>query len=286
MDALGLDVMHEEYEKMRDEAAREISAPSSPPPEPPRPETPSSSDDDSYSTNKLSSEDTVPVVERLRPDSSNNSSTSSSSGRQWSAGSASMYQSDVLSPTINYERDSGEQKLIAVIGREFDLPNDTAQALQTLLPKQPSSEVTLAKFVPFTFKRKMLRGTFDSKELQQHDLICMCYNASEARLLLTGTDGFYTALLKHVEALLGPNKAAFLITSYTPPSSQTDPHPYISPTLRTRLYHQEPLRPYLDADQVLSWSDSPSSEQALRLVQLANMERNPRSLLPNQCHLL
>ena len=60
------------------------------------------------------------------------------------------------------------------------------------------------KFVPFTMKRAtLMRGSFSSTELLKYDLVCMCYNASEARILLTGTDGFYSMLLRHVEAVLG-----------------------------------------------------------------------------------
>ena len=139
----------------------------------------------------------------------NSTSSSSSSSDQQTAsfGSASLYQPEFMAPKINYERENDEQKLIAVIGREFDRPNLVASELQKLVAKQLNSEIPEIKFVPFTLRRKvLLRGSFDSRELKKHDLICMCYNASEARILLTGTDGFYTSLLKHVESLLGEDR--------------------------------------------------------------------------------
>ena len=137
-------------------------------------------------------------------DSSHSSTSSNSGSEQRSFGSTSLYQPEFLTPVINYDRENEEQKLIAIIGREFDRPSDIVSSLQKWIPKQPNSEIPVAKFVPFTPRRKMLlKGTFDSDELKKHDLICMCYNASEARILLTGPDGFYTSLLRHVEALLG-----------------------------------------------------------------------------------
>jgi len=136
--------------------------------------------------------------------SSTSSSSSSSDHQSLSFGSASLYQPEFMAPRINYDRENKDQKLIAVIGREFDGPNLVASDLQKLVPNQLNSETPKIKFVPFTLRRKvLLKGSFDSRELKKHDLICMCYNASEARILLTGPDGFYTSLLKHVESLLG-----------------------------------------------------------------------------------
>ena len=91
---------------------------------------------------------------------------------------------------------------MAVIGREFDQPTDIAKSLQEVLGEFENADS--AKFVPFMVKRKtLLRGSFNTRDLGNHDLICLCYNASEARILLTGQDGFYTTLLKQIEALLG-----------------------------------------------------------------------------------
>ena len=126
------------------------------------------------------------------------SSSSSSEEQHTSTGSSSLYNASSLSPTINYDKEFPTQKLVAVIGRQFDQPNEVASSLQKL------SELPTMKFVPFTMKRRaLLKGTFNSADLMKHDLICMCYNASEARILLTGVDGFYTSLLRRTEAVLG-----------------------------------------------------------------------------------
>ena len=170
---------------------------------------------DYYVASDLASATTVPITsielnlgaKRTAANTSARSSTSSSTSsdqRSVSFGSASLYQPEFMAPKINYERANEAQKLAAVIGREFDRPNLVASTLQKLVSEQPGSEVPAVKFVPFTLRRKvLLKGSFDSRELRKHDLICMCYNASEARILLTGPDGFYTSLLKHVESLLG-----------------------------------------------------------------------------------
>ena len=61
----------------------------------------------------------------------------------------------------------------------------------------------------------------------------------------------------------------------------------ISQALKTRLYHQESLRQYLDKSQVLSWSDEPNQLHVNKLIELANMELNPQSIFANpNCCLL
>ena len=103
---------------------------------------------------------------------------------------------------------------------------------------------------------------------------------------------------------VGPNKVAFLISNYTAPLNallENEGQPetnensltnlnkprLISSPLKIRLSHQEPLRIYLDRDQVLSWSDEPERHHVERLLQLANMETNPQSFFAaNSCCLL
>lgn len=101
---------------------------------------------------------------------------------------------------------------------------------------------------------------------------------------------------------VGPNKVAFLISNYTAPlnvllenenqpenneNSLSSNPKLISSPLKVRLSHQEPLRIYLDRDQILSWSDEPERHHIERLLQLANMETNPQSFFAaNSCCLL
>ena len=242
MDNLALDMMLDEYEEGQKDAAEEIMQhraqearrrePSPPPP--PAPPPPSSPSTDEH--NSIFTEDTVPVSSSdeasettiQEPREAVDSSSSSSSAGDFNRGSSgsssggvsSLYQPGFTAPTINYERDRADQKLVAVIGREFDQPIDVARNLQEVLGELENAES--AKFVPFMVKRKtLLRGSFNTKELGNHDLICLCYNASEARILLTGQDGFYTTLLKQIEALLGEQM-------YTP-------HPLVDHVIPQRL---------------------------------------------------
>ena len=106
-----------------------------------------------------------------------------------------------------------------------------------------------------------------------------------------------TALLFFNRWFPGPNKVAFLITNYTAPlnalveneqedleSFQSSSHRLISSPLKTRLSHQEPLRIYLEQNQVLSWSDEPERHHIERLLQLTKMEPNPQSFFAaNSC---
>ena len=218
--------MYLEYQDKREEAAHEVTElrQHDDPPAQTQQESDRQDTSSSISSNDLSNDTTVPVsddplstvpdaglatrAENTAPASRDSTSSTSSSSDNYrqslSSGSTSLYQPGFTAPTITYERDNEFQKLIAVIGREFDRPRDVALCLQKRVPKQTNCDVSVAKFVPFTLKRKMLlRGSFDNRELRKHDLICMCYNASEARILLTGTDGFYSSLLKYVEASLG-----------------------------------------------------------------------------------
>ena len=218
MDSLAYDCMSDEYEEKRQDAAEEIiqhkaEAAS---------ETTVGGEDSSSPTRSSSqpdilSEQTVPVSDETDRQSESESGviketvdSSSSSSHDFhegssgssSGGPSSLYQPGFTEPTINYEKDRAEQKLVAVIGREFDQPTDIARSLQQVLGEFENADS--AKFVPFMVKRKtLLRGSFNTRDLGNHDLICLCYNASEARILLTGQDGFYTTLLKQIEALLG-----------------------------------------------------------------------------------
>ena len=228
MDALGLDVYHTDYQENVREAEDERLA--SPSPLELRSDATdgsslSSSHENSepgstpipdptgyYVGSDLASSTTVPVggasleTEKSvnQQNKSTSSSSSSSSDRSWNFGTTSLYQQDFLAPKMSYDRENEQQKLVAIIGREFDRPCDVALSLQKLVPKQDGRDISVVKFVPFTLKRKvLLKGSFDNQELRKHDLICMCYNASEARILLTGPDGFYTSLLRHIQALLG-----------------------------------------------------------------------------------
>ena len=221
MDNFALDCLLDEYEEKRQDAAEEIIQH--------RTEAASETtvgglerngEDSSSPTPLLPdilSEQTVPVSDKTDRQSESESgviketadfsSLSSDDFNRCSSGSSSsghisLYQPSFTTSTINYERDCAEQKLVAVIGRQFDQPIEVAMSLQEVLGAFEKADS--AKFVPFMVKRKtLLKDSFNTRDLGNHDLICLCYNASEAIILLTGQDGFYTTLLKQIEALLG-----------------------------------------------------------------------------------
>lgn len=210
MDAIGIDLQlsdraSEEYE----EAARVSSVD-----EGPQGSRHSGTTDISLSSYQTSGDlatgTTVPVSDQVdfrdaKLGKTSTSSTSSSSSNESRTVGASLYIPEYLTPSISYDRQAPNQLLIALLGRAFDQTEKLSSSLQELVCRLPNTETTpVAKFIPFTVKRKALcRGNFDSRELKKHDLICLCYNASEARILLTGQDGYYTALLKQIEILMG-----------------------------------------------------------------------------------
>ncbi|CAI8047352.1 hypothetical protein GBAR_LOCUS26167 [Geodia barretti] len=237
----------------------------------------------------LATSTTVPVSDSRVQERASSSSTSSTSSSDSRMVGTSLYIPEFLTPSISYDRASPQQLLVALIGRAFDQPDKLASQLQQLVPKLANSETPVAKFTPFTVKRKTLcRGYFDSSELKQHDLICLCYNASEARILLTGQDGYYTALLRQIEIQMGPNKVAFLVSNYSSnrassqPSQPDDrPQPLLPPALRERLNLQQALVGYLEREQVLAWANEPLARHSHRLLELARLEPNPQGLFRN-----
>ena len=171
---------------------------------------PSTSLNTYQTSSDLATGTTVPVGDERGSKRSTSSTSSSTSSNESRSAGASLYIPEYLTPSISYDRQSENQLLIALIGRAFDQPVKLASLLQQQVTKPPNIETPVAKFTPFTVKRKALcRGNFDNAELKKHDLICLCYNASEARILLTGQDGYYTALLKQIEHFMGKPKTSF-----------------------------------------------------------------------------
>lgn len=217
MDALSFDYMLPEYENKAKDAEMEgldtqveSVPPSSPSKDEPRNEE-FDYEEDVGGVETVEVSQLVPDAPEGSKDAPSGSTSSSNNSIQENSsiggGSQSFYLPSVMSPSVSYEKDFPDQELIAVFGRQFDRPDVISQRLQRLLstdkPSTPSARLR-AKFLPFTMKRKaLMKGTYSSAELKKHSLICMCYNASEARILLTGVDGFYSSLLRHVEAVLG-----------------------------------------------------------------------------------
>lgn len=111
------------------------------------------------------------------------------------------------SKAVSYDRDAPTQKLVGVIGREFDTPVAIADKLQKQYRTSGDmlgEGIPRVKFLGYQVRRKeLLSDKFKMEDLQRHDAILFCYNASEARILLTGSDGFYSSLLRQVERTLG-----------------------------------------------------------------------------------
>ena len=136
---------------------------------------------------------------------SNNSSTESFHDNSC-RGHASIYHLTAISSSVKCDRNTPRQKRVAVLGRDFDLPQKIVFTFKMLVATEfvPPAEPPI-KFVPFRADiPDLMRGIFYRREeLLQHDLICLCYNASEARIMVMGKYGYYTAILRHIEAVLG-----------------------------------------------------------------------------------
>ena len=141
--------------------------------------------------------------------------SSSSSDTPEETPRASLEKPVVLPEGISYERDNNHQKLVAVMGREFDLPLQVAENLNETYSRLHGQENEV-KFLGYVCKRQdLLMGRIHDSDVRRHDLVVMCYNASEARIMLTGDDGFYSKLLAQVYSLLG-NLEFVLAVYYIP----------------------------------------------------------------------
>lgn len=217
--------------------------------------------------------------------------SSSSSDTPEETPRASLEKPVVLPEGISYDRDNDHQKLVAVMGREFDLPLQVAENLNEIYGRLYGQE-NKVKFLGYVCKRQdLLLGRIHDSDVRRHDLLVMCYNASEARIMLTGDDGFYSKLLQQVYSLLGKqtkcflilstcefisgtNKAVFVIIKYHPLVVNTDM--LIPESLHQRLSRQPELEECLSSRQVMSWTDKPSAVHIDRLIELAHVIGTPR----------
>eukprot|EP00118_Oscarella_pearsei_P006172 m.28032 g.28032 ORF g.28032 m.28032 type:complete len:362 (+) comp30535_c1_seq1:33-1118(+) len=142
-------------------------------------------------------------------------------------------------------------KRAAVLGRDFDEPQKIARLLQ----KGCGEEI---RFIPLAIRRHELLSLECLQYIQgkSFDVIILCYNTSEARILLTGTDGFYTTILEYTNYALGESNVLFVLTRCS-----TGDNTVIEPNMRQRIYQQAAMRPFLDSDQVFSWHIEPSKRQ-------------------------
>ena len=90
-------------------------------------------------------------------------------------------------------------KLVGVFGRDFDEPLVVAQHLQI------GCDESQAVYRPVIIPRHELLSSECLRyvEAHEHDVVVFCYNTSEARILLTGHDGFYSSLLQYLSKALG-----------------------------------------------------------------------------------
>ena len=90
------------------------------------------------------------------PSNTKNSTTSTSSTSSITSATPSSLES-FQSPKIDYCADNSDQKLVAVIGREFDEATKIAQDLQNLTLNQKLSNIPVTKYVPYTIARSTLK---------------------------------------------------------------------------------------------------------------------------------
>lgn len=121
-------------------------------------------------------------------------------------GNINVTDVDALELATTSKQDVKEgAKLVGVFGRDFDEPDTIAQHLQA------GTDDSQVVYRPVTIPRRELLSSECRRYLDQsnYDVVILCYNTSEARILLTGEFGFYTNLLCYASKT--PGKCDMLV---------------------------------------------------------------------------
>ena len=149
-----------------------------------------------------SSADHANMVHTLKTSTSKSDSSSADTEElkaeeRFRVGNATDFDA-VLATTGNQDVKEGA-KLVGVFGRDFDEPGTVAQHLQT---GSNDSEIV---YRPVIIPRRELLSSECQQYVQDcnYDVVVLCYNTSEARIMLTGEYGFYSNLLQYASRTPG-----------------------------------------------------------------------------------
>lgn len=154
---------------------------------------------------------------------------------------------------------------VLVIGREFDQPNQIAHALERRFGDTFYEHGVFIDSLPVPSHR--LLSADPSRFLKRiYSCLLLCYNATEARLLVTADGGYYSSLVPYALSTLGSNKVMLAFTH-----CQTQENNLLSSDLQTRILSQPHLQPMVNQFRsIFSWSESPSDVHIQRIFEIIN----------------
>ena len=156
-------------------------------------------------------------------------------------------------------------KSVLVIGREFDQPNQIAHSLERRFGDIFFEHGVSIDSLPVPSHR--LLSADPSRLLKRvYSCLLLCYNATEARLLVTADGGYYSSLVPYALNTLGSNKVMLAFTHCT-----TQENNLLSSDLQSRILSQPHLQPMMNQFRsIFSWSDSPSDMHIQRIFEIIN----------------
>eukprot|EP00800_Vazella_pourtalesii_P010270 TRINITY_DN2548_c3_g1_i2.p1 TRINITY_DN2548_c3_g1~~TRINITY_DN2548_c3_g1_i2.p1 ORF type:complete len:324 (-),score=70.13 TRINITY_DN2548_c3_g1_i2:177-1148(-) len=157
------------------------------------------------------------------------------------------------------------EKSVLVIGREFDQPNQIAYTLEQRFGDIFQEHGVHIDSLPVPSHR--LLSADPSRLLKRmYSCLLLCYNATEARLLVTSEGGYYSSLIPYAFNALGNNKVMLAFTH-----CQTGEDNLLATDLQSRILSQPHMQPMMNQFRsIFSWSDTPNDVHIQRMFEIIN----------------
>ena len=157
------------------------------------------------------------------------------------------------------------EKSVLVIGREFDQPNQIAYTLEQRFGDIFQEHGVHIDSLPISSHR--LLSADPSRLLKRmYSCLLLCYNATEARLLVTSEGGYYSTLIPYAFNALGNNKVMLAFTH-----CQTAGNNLLATDLQSRILTQPHMQPMMNQFRsIFSWSDTPNDVHIQRMFEIIN----------------
>ena len=157
------------------------------------------------------------------------------------------------------------RRSVLVIGREFDQPNQIAYTLERRFGDIFHEHGVFIDSLPVPSHR--LLSADPSRLLKRvYSCLLLCYNATEARLLVTSEGGYYSSLVPYALNTLGNNKVMLAFTH-----CQTRDDNLLAEELQNRILSQPHMQPMMSQFRsIFSWSEAPSDAHIQRMFEIIN----------------
>ncbi|KAI6649361.1 hypothetical protein LOD99_11727 [Oopsacas minuta] len=157
------------------------------------------------------------------------------------------------------------EKSVLVLGREFDQPNQIAYTLEKRFGDIFHEHGVHIDSLPVPSHR--LLSADPSRLLKRvYSCLLLCYNATEARLLVTSEGGYYSSLIPYALNALGNNKVMLAFTH-----CQTNSKNLLATDLQSRILAQPHMQPMMNQFRsIFSWAETPNDVHIQRMLEIIN----------------